>query len=71
MSQWRNFLADAEPGLGNLDSSIEESRKAIDGGYRVFFSFLNLAAARGIKGGIEEAKKALAEEDGPDGDRED
>jgi adenylate cyclase len=61
LSQWRNFLADAELGLGNLDAAIEQSSLAIDGGYRVFFSYLNLAAARALKGDIEEAKKALAQ----------
>ena len=61
LSQWRNFLADAELGLGHLEASIEESSKAIDGGYRVSYSYLNLAAARGIKGDVEEAKKALVE----------
>jgi len=61
LSQWRNFLADAERGLGHLDASIEESSKAIDGGYRVFYSYLNLAAARGMKSDMEEAEKALAE----------
>jgi tetratricopeptide (TPR) repeat protein len=61
LSRWRNFLADAELGLGHLDAAIEESSKAIDGGYRVFYSYLNLAAARAIKGDVEESKKALAE----------
>ena len=61
LSQWRNILADAELGLGNLDVAIEESSKAINGGYRVYYSYLNLAAARGIKGDMEEAEKALAE----------
>ena len=61
LSQWRNFLADAELGLGHLDAAIEQSSTAIDGGYRVFYSYLNLAAARGIKGDLEEAKRALAE----------
>jgi tetratricopeptide (TPR) repeat protein len=60
-SQWWNHLADAELGLGHVDTAIEESSKAIDGGYRVFYSYLNLAAARGIKGDLEQAKKALAE----------
>lgn len=61
MSEWRNFLADAELGLGHLDAAIEESSRAIDGGYRVFYSYLNLAAARAIKDDFEEAKRALAE----------
>jgi adenylate cyclase len=60
-TQWRNFLADAELGLGHLDAAIEESSKAIDGGYRPFFSYLNLAAARALKGDVEDAKKALAQ----------
>jgi adenylate cyclase len=60
-SQWWNHLADAELGLGHLDTAIEESSKAIEGGYRVFYSYLNLAAALGIKGDVEQAKRALAE----------
>jgi adenylate cyclase len=60
-TQWRNFLADAELGLGHLDAAIEESSMAIEGGYRPFFSYLNLAAARALKGDVEDAKKALAQ----------
>jgi tetratricopeptide (TPR) repeat protein len=52
LSRWRNFLSDAE---------LETSSKAIDGGYRVYFSYLNLAAAHALKGNTEEAKKALAQ----------
>jgi hypothetical protein len=33
MSQWHNFMADAELGLGNYDTAIDESSRAIDGGY--------------------------------------
>jgi adenylate cyclase len=36
MSQWHNFTADAELGLGNYDAAIDQSSRAIDGGYRVF-----------------------------------
>jgi adenylate cyclase len=61
MSQWHNFMADAELGLGNYDAAIDESSKAIDGGYRVFYAYLNLAAARAFKGEIDQAKSALAE----------
>jgi adenylate cyclase len=61
MSQWHNFLADAEIGLGNLNAAIEEANTAIDGGYRVFYAYLNLAAARALKGDVEEARAALAE----------
>ena len=58
---WHNFMADAELGLGNLDAALDESNKAIDAGYRVFYSYLNLAAAQALKGDIDAAKAALAE----------
>jgi adenylate cyclase len=61
MSQWHNFLADAEIGLGNFDVAIEESSRAIDGGYRVFYAYLNLAAAHAFKAEMDQAKSALAE----------
>ena len=61
MSQWHNFMADAELGLGNFDVAIDESSRAIDGGYRVFYAYLNLAAARAFKGEMDQAKSALAE----------
>jgi hypothetical protein len=61
LSQWCNWLADAELGLGHLDSAIEACSKAIDGGYRPFYSYLNLAAANGLKGDTDEAKRALAQ----------
>jgi adenylate cyclase len=61
LSQWRNHLADAEIGLGHYDAAMDECRKAIDGGYRVFYSYLNLAVAHGFKGDTEEARAALAE----------
>ena len=55
-SQSHNFLADAEIGLGNLNAAIEEANKAIDGGYRVFYAYLNLAAAHALKGDANEEK---------------
>ena len=61
LSQWHNFMADAEIGLGHFDSAIDESSKAIDGGYRVFYSYLNLAVAHAFKGEMDEAKAALTE----------
>ena len=61
LSQWHNWLADAELGLGHWDAAIEECNKAIEGGYRVFYSYLNLAAAHGLKGHLEEARNAMAE----------
>ena len=44
-----------------FDAAIEESNKAIDGGYRVFYAYLNLAAAHALKGDMDEARAALAE----------
>jgi adenylate cyclase len=61
LSQWHNFMADAEIGLGNFDTAIDESSKAIDGGYRVFYAYLNLSVAHGSKGNKDEARAALAE----------
>ena len=61
LSQWRNHLADAEIGLGHFDAAMDECNKAIDGGYRVFYSYLNLAVAHGFKGDQDEARAALAE----------
>jgi tetratricopeptide (TPR) repeat protein len=60
-SQWHNFMADAEIGLGNFDTAIDACNKAIDGGYRVFYSYLNLAVACAFKGSMDEAHAALAE----------
>ena len=61
ISQWRNYLADAELGLGRLDAAIDEASTAIDTGYRVFYSYLNLAAAHARKGDMDRAKAPLAE----------
>jgi len=60
-SHWHNFMADAEIGLGNFDAAIDACHKAIGGGYRVFYSYLNLAVASAFKGSTGEAKAALAE----------
>jgi adenylate cyclase len=61
MPKWNNLFADAELGLGRYDAAIEASKKAIDGGYRVFLAYLNLAAAQALKGDDSEAKAALDE----------
>jgi tetratricopeptide (TPR) repeat protein len=61
MSQWFNLRADAELGLGRIDEALEDSKKAADGGHRVFYTYLNLAAAYSFKGELEEAKAAMAE----------
>jgi adenylate cyclase len=54
-------MADAELGLGHFDAVIEESSKAIDAGYKVFYSYLNLAAGHALKGDMDEAKTAMVE----------
>jgi hypothetical protein len=36
LSQWHNFRADAELGLGHFDTVIDECDKAIDGGIAFF-----------------------------------
>ena len=59
--QWHNFMADAELGLGHYDGAIEEASKAIDAGYRIYFTYLNLAAAHAFKGEMDAAESALVE----------
>ena len=61
IGNWHNLLADAELGLGHFDAVIEESSKAIDAGWKVFYSYVNLAAGNALKGDMDEAKTALAE----------
>jgi adenylate cyclase len=61
IGNWYNLMADAELGLGHFDAVIEESSKAIDTGYKVFYSYLNLAAGHALKGDMDEAKTAMAE----------
>jgi tetratricopeptide (TPR) repeat protein len=61
MGNWHNLMADAELGLGHFDAAIEGANKAIDAGFRIWFSYLNLAAAHALKGDMDRAKAALAE----------
>ena len=61
MSQWYNLRADTELGLGHFDEALEDVKKAIDGGYRDIYSYINLAAAHALKGEMDEAKAAMAE----------
>ena len=61
MSHWRNLLADAELGLGQVDAALVDANKAVDGGYRMFFPYLNIAAGHALKGEFEAAKPPLAE----------
>jgi adenylate cyclase len=50
-----------ELGLGDFDAAIESSSKAIDAGSKVWFTYLCLATAHGLKGDIDDAKTALTE----------
>ena len=43
------------------DLAVEEFRRAIDGGFQVFFSYSCLAAAEAMLGNTDDAKTALAE----------
>ncbi len=61
MGQWFNLRADPELGLGRFDEALEDAKKAIEGGHRVFYTYLNLAAAHAFKGEIDEAKAAMAQ----------
>jgi TolB-like protein/class 3 adenylate cyclase len=61
MSQWFNLRADTELGLGHFDEVLEDAKKAVDGGYRVFYAYLNLAAAAAFKGEMDDAKAAVDE----------
>jgi adenylate cyclase len=61
VGQFHNFMADAELGLGHFDTAIDEANKAIDAGYRNWYSYLNLAAAHALKGDMDQAKAPLAE----------
>src|SRR5271165_3861439 len=58
---WLDSLGDAELGLGNFDSAINEYRKAIDAGWRAYQPYRGLAAAYALEGKMEEAASALAE----------
>ena len=58
---WRTNLADAEMGLGNFDTAIDLIHQSIDAGYRVMYTYRELAAAYALKGRMEDAKTALAE----------
>jgi adenylate cyclase len=61
MGPWHDYMAWAEAGLGHYDAAIEEANEAIDAGYKVFYPYLDLAAAHAIKGEMDEAKTALTE----------
>jgi adenylate cyclase len=58
---WYSNLGGAELGLGNLDATIDEARKAIGAGDRTPASYLELVAAYALSGKMDEAKAALTE----------
>jgi adenylate cyclase len=61
MSRWFNLRADPELGLGRYDEALEDVKKAVDGGYRNIYSYMNLAIAHAFKGELDEAKAAMGE----------
>jgi adenylate cyclase len=58
---WHGILGSAELGRQHYGAAIDEERRAIDGGWRPFFVYSNLAAAYALDGKMDEAKTALAE----------
>jgi adenylate cyclase len=61
MSRWFNLRADPELGLGRYDEALEDVKKAVDGGYRNIYSYMNLAIAHAFKGEMDDAKAAMGE----------
>jgi tetratricopeptide (TPR) repeat protein len=61
INRWFNLRADPELGLGRYDEALEDVKKAVDGGYRNIYSYMNLVAAHAFKGEVDEAKTAMAE----------
>ena len=61
IGNWHNLMADAELGLGHFDAAIDSASTAVDAGFRLWFSYLNLAAAHALKGDMDKAKAPLAE----------
>jgi tetratricopeptide (TPR) repeat protein len=57
MNRWFNLRADPELGLGRYDEALEDVKKAVDGGYRNIYSYMNLAAAHSFKGEVDEWRK--------------
>jgi adenylate cyclase len=58
---WHGILGSAELGRQHYDAAIDEEKRAIDGGWRPFFVYSNLAAAYALDGKMDEAKTALTE----------
>ena len=58
---WHLMLGSPELEQGHYDAAIDEFHKALDGGWRVYIPYANLAAAYALEGKGDEAKAALAE----------
>ena len=58
---WRGLLGMAELGQQHYDAAVDEEHRAIDGGFRPFYVYSDLAVAYALSGKMDEAKTALAE----------
>jgi adenylate cyclase len=58
---WRGLLGMAELGQQHYDAAVDEEHRAIDGGFRPFYVYSDLAAAYALSGKMDQAKTALAE----------
>jgi adenylate cyclase len=58
---FQDLTGNAELGLGHFDAAIDEYRRAIDSGFRIYFVYTGLSAAYAQAGKMDEAKTALAE----------
>jgi len=58
---WYSVLGLTELGQWHYDASIDEIHKALDGGFRTYIPYSDLAAAYALEGRMDEAKSTLAE----------
>ena len=58
---WHGLLGMAELGQQHYDAAVDEEHRAIDGGFRPFYVYSDLAVAYALSGKMDEAKTALAE----------
>ena len=61
MSQWFNYRADAEIGLEKYAPALADAKAAIEGGWRLFYPYLNVAVCEAELGNADAAKSALDE----------
>jgi adenylate cyclase len=60
-SQWFNYRADAEIGLEKYAPALADAKAAIEGGWRLFYPYLNVAVCEAELGHADAAKSALDE----------